>query len=83
MIDQHAWRGYCRLTKRSEQPEFPTYQPTALKLYDEYEKWFLKQLDIVTDRRGLDKALMAFGQFFDSQFRRVGDYYLQNHSVET
>ncbi len=71
IIDKHAWRGYCYLTRRTKRPEFPLHRPTALRLYGEYESWFLGQVASGIDARRLDKALMAFGQFCGGQFKPI------------
>jgi hypothetical protein len=75
LIDQHAWRGYCYLTGRSQRPEFPSYRSTALKFYAEYDEWFQTMVSTGNKARDLDKALMSFGQFCSGQFSSVIEYY--------
>jgi hypothetical protein len=74
LIDQHAWRGYCFLRRRETRCEFPTYQASAAKCYEEYENWFRAAVATGIKPRKMDKALMAFGQFCGS-FKNLIDAY--------
>lgn len=81
IIDQHAWRGYCYVTRRPEKCEFPVERTLAVELYHEYETWFqLAFQEIQTavngdcERRDLDKSLMAFGQFCKNNSSLIAHY---------
>ncbi len=63
LIDQHAWRAFCHVTGRTTMCEYPLDRSQGLGCYAEYEPWFHSAVTAGLDRRHLNQAMMAFGQF--------------------